>query len=404
MIAENMRPEGTRSLVPLLSLTMTAAAITYAVLAVLASAIIDDLNISRAQLGLVVSGYSITAALLSPFVGQLVDTVGARIGMLMVFGFASLGFAAMSLASGFLTLVGAAGIVAVGNSLGNPSTNKMIALEIPDGRRGAVTGIKQSGVQVGSFLGGVSFPVIESIWGWRGVMLGLSGIFVLMGMWAGVALPRGDRPVDSGNHSIASAVERRRLPPAIKWIASYAFLMGAGGSPVFSFLALYAEESLHASATTAGWIIALAGLVGIVSRIGWSISTERHGDFPGSMLAMALIAIVAGVFAIAANSAGLWLLWCAAIVSGASISAWNSVAMLSVISDAGPALAGRASGVVVAGFLGGLAVSPPLFGWSVDRFDTYTPGFIGVLVCFAAAAWVMAAWRRRCQAVFNLAA
>lgn len=390
-----------RSLVPLLALTMTAAAITYAVLAVLASAIIEDLAMSRAQLGLVVSGYSIVAALLSPFTGRLVDRVGARNGMLLVFGFASVGFAAMSLATGFLTLVLTAGIVAIGNSLGNPSTNKMIALEVPDGRRGAVTGIKQSGVQVGSFLGGVSFPVIEAVWGWRGVMLTLSGISVILGLWATSALPRTDNNASHEPMSKHESAERRRLPPAIRWIAGYAFLMGAGGSPVFSFLALYAEESLQASATTAGWILAVAGLVGIASRIGWSISTERHGDYPGSMLAMAAIAVLAGGMAIAANSLGLWLLWGVAIVSGASISAWNSVAMLSVISDAGPALAGRASGIVVGGFLAGLAISPPLFGWSVDRFDTYTPGFVGVLLCFTAAALLMATWRRRCRAIFN---
>ena len=31
---------------------------------------------------------------------------------------------------------------------------------------------------------------------------------------------------------------------------------------------------------------------------------------------------------------------------------------------------------------GGLAVSPPIFGWSVDRLGTYIPGFVVVTVLF----------------------
>jgi cyanate permease len=46
--------------------------------------------------------------------------------------------------------------------------------------------------------------------------------------------------------------------------------------------------------------------------------------------------------------------------------------MLGLIVFAGPRSAGRASGVVLFGFLIGLGIGPPLFGWIIDTTGSYT--------------------------------
>ena len=63
------------------------------------------------------------------------------------------------------------------------------------------------------------------------------------------------------------------------------------------------------------------------------------------------------------------------------------VAMLAVVRLVPTRQSGKATGVVLMGFLGGLTVSAPLVGLAVDQFDSYRPGWIalGVLALVGAA-------------------
>ena len=82
-----------------------------------------------------------------------------------------------------------AAVVGIGQTLANPATNKMIAHEVPPGRRGLITGIKQSGVQAGAFVAGVAFPAAAVAVGWRSVPLAVAvvmgGTFVRRHVTAG---------------------------------------------------------------------------------------------------------------------------------------------------------------------------------------------------------------------------
>jgi hypothetical protein len=72
------------------------------------------------------------------------------------------------------------------------------------------------------------------------------------------------------------------------------------------------------------------------------------------------------------------------VLTGASASSWNTVGMLAIIQNVPASRAGRGSGIVLLGFLAGLATGAPLFGWSVDVLGTYTPGWLVVGGVFAA--------------------
>ena len=68
--------------------------------------------------------------------------------------------------------------------------------------------------------------------------------------------------------------------------------------------------------------------------------------------------------------------------------------MLAVMVFAGRERSGGASGVVLLGFLAGLGLGPPAFGWSVDQLDSYTPGLVAALSTFLIATLLAALWRR----------
>jgi cyanate permease len=67
--------------------------------------------------------------------------------------------------------------------------------------------------------------------------------------------------------------------------------------------------------------------------------------------------------------------------------------MLAVVDDAGPVAAGRASGVVMFGFLAGLGAGPPLFGYTVDATGSYATMWWLSIAGAAAAFAVAVRWR-----------
>jgi sugar phosphate permease len=110
------------------------------------------------------------------------------------------------------------------------------------------------------------------------------------------------------------------------------------------------------------------------------------------MLAVLSVLSVAAI--LLADYYGSWLLWVGAFVSGFSVVAWNAVANLGAVALVDDTHAGHASGFVVLGFLGGFAVAPPLFGYSVEVTGSYSLGWIGVLLSFAFAGLLMHLWDR----------
>ena len=189
--------------------------------------------------------------------------------------------------------------------------------------------------------------------------------------------------MDEAEHSSVS-----RLPSVISWLSLYGFLLGAGGSTIFTYLALFGQEGLGYSEDVAGTAVAAMGVVGIVSRVVWSRAAEKGNRYRASLLWLAGLATLAAVVMAAAQAAPP-LLWVAAAATGLSASAWNSVGMLAVMFLVPASLAGRASGVVLFGFLAGLGVGAPAFGWSVDRLGTYVPGWLAAGLLFACG-WLVA--------------
>ena len=70
--------------------------------------------------------------------------------------------------------------------------------------------------------------------------------------------------------------------------------------------------------------------------------------------------------------------------------------MLRLVNGVEPESAGRASGIVIFGFLGGLAIGAPVAGWSVDQWGTYAVAWTAALVLgFIAMATIASPTSRR---------
>ncbi len=372
----------------MLFIAMGAATFTASSLGILATFIIDDLSISRAELGAVLAVVNIAAAVLSPVAGRITDRIGGKRAIVTLFILSGATFLLLGTAVAYAMLFVGALAGAFSQATANPATNKLIAEDLPAGERGVITGVKQSGVQAGIFLGGLAVPSLAIAFGWRGAYLVVAAVPLVFAALAVWLIPTAS-PASERHRTNRSG----RLPAAIWWLAGYGFLLGFSGAVTY-LVPLFAEESLGLSPVVGGIAAAVIAFTAVPGRILWSRYAERSGAFRGSLGVMAALSVAAAVLFYASGASAAWLLWPAAILIASGSSSWNSVGMLAVMVEAGVGSTGRASGVVLFGFLTGLGIAPPIFGAIVDRTGSYDLMWMLSALAAAAAGAVIIVWHR----------
>jgi len=370
----------------LLFSTMGVATFVGISLGIIAVVLIEDLRITRTQLGLVFAVNNVGAAAVSPFVGRLTDRIGGRRAVVGVATLAAVAFLALGAAASLGVLVMGSMIGAIAQAGANPATNKLIAVDVPAGSRGTVTGIKQSGVQAFVFVGGLLVPAMAVAWGRLSAYAAFAVFAASLATFAWWYLPDSKEMPES-----LSGPNNGPLPVDIWWITAYGFLLGFSGSATLLY-ALFATESLGQSVVMGGAVVAVVGLVSVPARILWARHAERHDAYRSSLLIIAVLGVVSTLVLIVSDLGPGWLIWVAALLTGVGSASWNSVGMVALIVFAGPQAAGRASGVVVGGFLVGLGAGPPLFGWIVDTTGDYTLAWIVALVASLAGLVTVVLW------------
>lgn len=371
---------------------MVTTAFQVFAFAVLASRLIAEFGLSRFEIGLIGSLNTAVGALSAPLTGRFTDRIGARQATIAAQLIAAAGLSVMALAGSTSMLIVSAVILGLPQGWGNPATNALIAERVEPGRRGTVTGIKQSGVTFGVFLAGATLPSLSDGFGtWRGAIWVYAGVAFVFGL-VPLLLPRHAterfaEPTIEGDAENDAAANARSHMRRIRQLALYAFLMGTAGGAMSRFLALFAEEEAGMSNATAGFVVALSGLFGMASRIVAGKLAE-HRIAPLRLLAiLAVIGMSASLLLMVTTSVGAWVLWPVALLIAIGHAAWNAVAMLAIIIGVPKSQAGRASGTVMFGFLSGLAVGAPLAGLLIDATGSYQPLFIGATLLAAIAAF-----------------
>lgn len=375
-----MRPYSKPSLSAITAAAMGTGTFLIIVASVLGAELIAAFDISRAQVGLLVTAYGLVGALLSPLLGRFTDRIGAVTATRGVLTAGAVAMIGVALAPAYPILVVAALATGVANGWCNPATNLLIVDNMDAGQRGVVTGIKQSGVQITAFVAGLLLPTVAVLWNWRVAVL----ILLVMPLGALAAMTRRESKHHVGSDS-AEAVGGS-IPVSVKWIAVYGAISGLATNSVFVFITLFAEEDQAWSPQAAGALLAIVGFVGVVARISWpQVSEQRLGHGPtlrllgGLSMVSSMILVVAAIRGIPA-----WLLVVSAVLLGAGSIAWNAVGMLAVMDLSPKGTVGRGTGVVLLGFLLGTALGTPLLGLSVDLVGSYGPGWTGVTILHAA--------------------
>lgn len=352
----------------------------------IATALGEDLGISRGQIGLLVSLYFGCTGAGSMLGGRLTERLGARLVV-------TIDMVAVAAAAIFTALVGsywallvASVVGGTGYSLVNAGTNVAIGRAVPDHRRTLAMSIKTAGVPLMAFVGAALGPWTAQRWGWE-VIAAVVAIAAGIAATAALATLDDDRPERSRVRVEGS------LPPDFAWFAVGAFLLIAGSQPLYSWTVAYLEQSLDASAGVAGAISAVASAIGVCLMIVNAMRADRLGADLRARRIVVLVCV--NLFAtLLVLSGARWGIGVAAVGVVIGISAQLSAigTMHAAVVDRAPQCVARATGVTMTGYYLGALLSPAAFGVLVDATDTFAWSWIATsgLLLLAIPAWVRA--------------
>lgn len=383
----------------MLLLTMAMSTFSFFAVVVVASEIQDELGISKLQLGILGAVNTGIGGIFGLQAGKVCDRLGGRRAMALVLIISAATAAFMALSQTYVMLLIGMMVAGFAQGLGNPATNRAIATGIEESQRGLMTGLKQSGVQLAVFSAGFSMPAINDAFGWRAGLWMMTGISIVALAGLGV-ITELDRPSDDRADDRTDEPEQRqrdatgdarRLPTFVYQVGVFGFLLGFIGGGHGRFMPLFAEEAVGFSAATAGMLFGLAGLIAIPSRVISGMSLDRGVSARTTLMVMAIGGAIAIVLMLLADPGPNGLMWAGTILSGLTLGSWNTAANLAMIRQGNDA--GRATGVLIVGFMLGLTLGGPAVGWSIDNFDSYTPAWIASAVLSVIGAAVLVARR-----------
>jgi sugar phosphate permease len=347
----------------------------------------EDLLLSHAQIGLLMSFFYVGVVSASIFFGWGTDLLGERRTLILGLGIQGLfmiGFAWTStfIVGGlFLLMAG------VGYSSVSPATTKGIIRWFPPQGRATAMGVKQTGIPLGGILASSILPGLALSIGWRFSIL-LGSVLTL----SAVSLVRACVP--PGALSVRGPSERfwkqlyevlsNRNMVAISVMGI--FLAGVQLS-VVTHLVLFLKSKFLFSSVLAGICLALSQAGGIAGRIGWGLVSDflAGGKRKPVFVVIGLIAS-AQLFLLAhlgQDRLGNYLFLVVFLLGGTAIG-FHGILYGLLGELVRKELVGLATGFSLTITFLGIIIFPPLFGTIVDRLGSYTQAWD--LMAFS---WVM---------------
>jgi MFS family permease len=328
----------------------------------------SDFGLSHFQWGLVLSAFFTTYVVSQPFMGILVDRVGAARVLAAGFTLWSIATFLAGLSGGVLSLVALRLVMGVGESVCYPSGFALIAQRVGDQHRARATAIMQLGSVVGPALGTFVGGLVMIHYGWRTmfIALGLASLLWLI-PWSGQrreAAPVKLADAGAAGPTWSQIVRQRALWGTVcgNFCSNYAFYF------VFTWVPLYLVEERGLSLGSMKNVQSLIYVMDAASILatGWLIDLWiRRGATPSLAYKTALSLSAAGVGC------------CLLALSGAGATAGAALLLATGLNSpsvgaltqhfAGPLATGRWMGTqnAISNTAGILA--PAVTGWLVEH-------------------------------------
>jgi MFS family permease len=260
-----------------MTVQQTFATLGRSTVPLIAAAIIADLHVDPALVGVYVAIGAVAGFLTTMTCGGLIVRYGAmrmtQIGMLAL----AVGLALP--ASGWLALFALGAFVGgLGQALSTPSSSHLLGRLSPPRLAPLVFSIKQTGVPAGLMVAGVVAPVLATEAGWRTALLVIAGLSALTAVALQPLRARFDVDRVPGT-SLSPADIRANVAsvlrePALRAMCLAMFSFVGLQSLFTGFFVLYLVRGLGYDLERAGLVFAIAVAVAVPARIGWGWLAE----------------------------------------------------------------------------------------------------------------------------------
>lgn len=379
-----------------MTVQQTFATMGRSTVPLIAPAIIADLHIDPALVGVYVAIGAIAGFMTTMGCGGLIVRYGAlrmtQVGML------ALAIGLSLPASGALAAFALGAFVGgLGQAISTPSSSHLLGRLSPPRVAPLVFSIKQTGVPAGLIVAGVVTPILATALDWRAALMIVGGICAVTALALQPMRARFDTDRVAG-HPLSPADVRANVAMVLREPALRAMCMAmfsfVGLQSLFTgFFVLYLVRGLNYDLERAGLVFSIAVAVAVPGRIGWGWLASRLIR-PATLLSFLGVGMAVAA-ALTAFIHPSWPTWVATVIAtafSATAVSWHGVLLAEVARLSPPGRIGSTTGAVLAFGDAGALVMPLLFSAALTLTGGYATGFlIGGL--FALAFGLLGLWR-----------
>jgi len=345
----------------------------------------EEYGVSYTEIGLAFAAFNIVSALLQTPAGFLVDRLGARTLLIAGILIGAVAFAVVGMVHSFWLLVAMFGLAGIGNTVYHPADYAMLSHHVPSERIGQAFSVHTFAGMLGSAVTPPAVLLMQSLWGWRGAMLG-SAVLGLAAAAILIATPEPELVRTTPHKTASDRTDWQVLlsgPILLNLVFFVLLAMISGGLynySVVAFGALYGTPVETANAALTGNLLLTA--IGVLAGGLLVGRTRRHALVASIGLA------VAAAFTLLVAEIDLGAVALIAVMSAAGFAAGvimpSRDMIVRAVTPAGSF--GKVFGFVTTGFNIGGIVAPLIFGAIMDHGS---PRLVFLTVAFLTAAAIL---------------
>jgi len=339
-----------------------------------------EYDVAPASIGALASVFALATSAGSAPLGRQVRRLGVRRSMWVATAASSIALLACAASTALPMLAAALFVGGLGNAIGQPAGNALVAAQVRPERYGLGFAIKQSGIPLATLLGGLAVPLIALTVGWRfAYVLAAAAAFVAV-----LVVPP-DRPASTGR-------SEQQVPPALVsglWVLAAGMVAAVLAATSIGALGAAGGVQVGLSEATAGYLVAAGGLAGLVVRLLAGLRADKNSFDPLRGVVVLCVLGATGWFLMATGTELFFVI--GLVVANAFGWGWPGLQHLAVARRF-PTSTAAASGVAQTGVAIGLLLGPLTLGllanrdWSLMWVVAGCAALVGAIIVWVAAA------------------
>ena len=371
----NVDPKLARIILWQTFLVQFLAAIAIFTVPVLATEIAKDLALDPVAAGFYTATLFTGAIIGSAAAAKVTRLIGAFVGSLAALVLIGVGIGLLATASPVI-LAPAVLLAGFGYGLVNPTASALLVRVTRPERRGWVFSVKQTGIPIGSAVGGFVAPPMAHAFGWQATLFMIAAVCVLSILPFAPSAARSMREERTPGVRSAGGVQLLRHYPALLILALGSLALGALQLCLATFLTAHLVLNGGLDLVDAGRVFACSQIGGAVARPLWGKVADWSGSAARTLCTVGILGSIAGFVTAALDpNWPIGAMIALATVFGATSLAWNGVFFAEIVRIVRPEEVAAATGGAQLFTYTGIMAGPLLFAAVASLAGAFGPAY-----------------------------